>query len=216
MVREFPAFKRYAETDPVHFWGAYGNRIGTQLVNVVHKLITDPTTRQAVITLWNATHDNVPHKQDYPCTVALGFRQRGTHLNMNVTMRSNDVWLGLPYDLFQFTQLQLSLCHVLDLTPGTYTHTAWSMHLYEENLDESYRVTDAGAPNLFVPPADGIGTPRNSDYDPMTYVIDLTHTARFIWDVAFGVKTSLDYAFTESERWYLNALTPSKGKNGEV
>lgn len=102
--------------------------------------------------MWDSALDNTPGKLDYPCTVGIGFDRGGTwnedQLNMRVTMRSNDVWLGLPYDLFQFTQLQWTLCNILDLIPGTYTHTAWSMHIYRSDLEATYGVTE---PPRFTP-----------------------------------------------------------------
>ena len=50
-------------------------------------------------------------------------------------MRSNDVWWGLPYDVFQFTQLQLTLARLLDVAPGEYTHMVGSLHAYERDAD---------------------------------------------------------------------------------
>lgn len=128
--------------------GAYGNRImnSFQLEAAVRRLRADSTTRQAVVTLWRPEVDTEDGHLDYPCTVALNFRRDGRildKLNMQVLMRSNDAWLGTPYDIFMFTQLQLTLCNVLNLQPGTYTHTAWSLHLYETNVEESYNVTDS-------------------------------------------------------------------------
>lgn len=132
MINIAPQFQRYAE-DEGFFHGAYGRRIGTQLRDVVHKLQNDRDTRQAVLTLWDPQLDNWAGKRDYPCTVAIGFALRNGRLDMNVTMRSNDAWLGLPYDLFQFSQLMLTVAHSLYVDPGTYTHTAWSMHLYAQD-----------------------------------------------------------------------------------
>lgn len=145
-VKHAPGLKPYRDDDG-SFYGAYGNRIGHQLDDVARKLAVEMLTRQAVITLWNPDLDNEPGHRDYPCTIAIGFSVNGHALdvlNMRVQMRSNDAWLGLPYDMFQFGQLQLTLCNVLDLRPGTYTHTAWSMHIYEENIPESYNVDSLG------------------------------------------------------------------------
>ncbi len=133
-----PQFARYADEDrhgDRYFHGAYGDRIGDQLSDVTTKLTGDRDTRQAVITLWDPYSDSDTGKRDYPCTVALGFSIQRDRLNARVIMRSNDAWLGLPYDVFQFTQLQLTLCNALSVEPGTYTHTAWSLHLYETNID---------------------------------------------------------------------------------
>lgn len=132
MLNIAPQFANYME-DEGFFHGAYGRRIGTQLRDVVHKLQADKNTRQAVLTLWDPQLDNWAGKRDYPCTVAIGFALRRRRLDMNVTMRSNDAWLGLPYDLFQFSQLMLTVAHALEVDPGTYTHTAWSLHLYSRD-----------------------------------------------------------------------------------
>jgi hypothetical protein len=48
-------------------------------------------------------------------------------------MRSNDVWLGFPYDVFVNTCLQQILANEMQLELGTYTHHVGSLHLYEKN-----------------------------------------------------------------------------------
>lgn len=196
LVSVAPNFKRYREVTG-EFWGAYGDRIGNQIEHVISKLRTASNTRQAVITLWNPDLDNIQEKSDYPCTVALGFMVTDNYrLGMNVTMRSNDVWLGLPYDLFQFTQLHLTLCNVLGLTPGEYTHTAWSMHLYTSDLAKSYEVTSAIDYEDFTCP-DGIGQlslPVESLWTRARMLARAPHLVRDSWDL------------TKSEEWYLDTL----------
>lgn len=128
-----PHFKKFAEFDG-HYHGAYGQRVGTQLDHVINKIKHDPSTRQAVITLWDPVKDNLRGYKDYPCTIALGFRLRGDKVNLSVVMRSNDLFLGLAYDAFQFTQALWTVANVLSVEPGTYSHTAWSLHIYERNF----------------------------------------------------------------------------------
>jgi hypothetical protein len=88
-----------------------------------------------VVTLWNPVMDNVENKRDYPCTIGFQFLIRGEKLLMITQMRSNDVWLGLAYDAFQFTQLQLTLARMLGVEPGHYVHRAASLHIYERDLE---------------------------------------------------------------------------------
>lgn len=134
IVAASPAFANYREVDG-QFWGAYGERVHNQVQSVVNKLHQDPDSRQAVLTLWDPALDNTPGKKDYPCTVAMNFRIRNGALNLSVVMRSNDVWLGTTYDIFQFTQLQMTVARMLQVDVGTYAHTAWSLHIYERDLD---------------------------------------------------------------------------------
>lgn len=128
------SFDRFKEPDG-RFHGAYGYRIGDQLSHVIRKLTDDSETRQAIISLWDRVADNQPGKKDYPCTVALRFSiQHKFKLELDVIMRSNDAWLGMPYDWFQFAQLQLTVANLMGLTVGPYRHTAWSLHLYQSDL----------------------------------------------------------------------------------
>lgn len=74
--------------------------------------------------------------KDVPCTVAWHFTIRDNKLILTVFMRSNDVWLGLPYDLLSFTTVQRVVASMLGVEPGEYRHVVSNLHMYEEN-DES-------------------------------------------------------------------------------
>lgn len=98
----------------------------------VRKLLKkDPSTRQAVIHI--KTADKTPSK-DVNCTVCLQFFIRNDKLHLTVYMRSNDLWMGFPYDVFQFTAMQVLMSMELGVEIGTYTHIAGSLHLYERNV----------------------------------------------------------------------------------
>lgn len=90
----------------------------------------DINTRQAVIHI--KTADNKPSK-DVNCTVCIQFFIREGKLHATTYMRSNDIWMGFPYDVFSFTALQCKLAMELGVEIGTYTHIAGSLHLYERN-----------------------------------------------------------------------------------
>lgn len=54
-------------------------------------------------------------------------------LEIVVTMRSNDIWLGVPYDVVQFSMLQAAVAGELKVAVGRYTHISGSMHLYKRD-----------------------------------------------------------------------------------
>ena len=93
-------------------------------------LIHDPNSRQAVLHI--KTADDQP-SNDVNCTVCLQFLLRDGKLHATVYMRSNDIWMGFPYDVFSFTALQCKMAMELGVGIGTYTHIAGSLHLYERN-----------------------------------------------------------------------------------
>lgn len=123
----------------------YGNRLADQMSHVEAKLRADPSTRQAVATPWRHEMDAHLGEYSYPCTLALGYFIRDGLLEAYTTMRSNDVWLGLPYDVFQFSQMQLTLAGVLNVGVGQYVHDAWSLHIYARDLDKAEKLHAAGS-----------------------------------------------------------------------
>lgn len=140
LISASPNFARYLEPELKNFHGAYGERIGHQLPALLHKFSADPDTRQGVITLWDSLRDNQVGKRDYPCTVMLQFEIVRDMVHMHVVMRSNDVWLGVPYDWFQFTQLHITVSNLLGIPPGTYTHQSLSTHIYEHDIEKAHGV----------------------------------------------------------------------------
>jgi thymidylate synthase len=139
----------------VEFFGAYGPKIAGQLDYVVNTLVNDPDSRQAGLTIWR---ENPPQTRDVPCTIAVFFSIRGGKLHASVFMRSSDAWLGLPYDVFNFSMLSHLVCcrlnHALNLTPtegvtpGDLHLMMASSHLYARDLDH---VELCLAPSIITP-----------------------------------------------------------------
>ncbi len=115
--------------------GAYGPRLYTQLDNVIRMISRDKYTRQAAALVWRGDETTLAlgGNKDVPCTVALSWNVRDGKLNASTVMRSNDVWLGVAYDFWMFTRLQMTLAWALGLEVGDYTHHAMSLHIYERD-----------------------------------------------------------------------------------
>lgn len=102
-----------------------------QLEFVKNELTLSPNSRRAVIHIKEPSNKT---SKDVNCTVCLQFFIRDNKLHLTTYMRSNDIWFGLPYDIFQFTSLQILLSMELGVGIGTYTHICGSLHLYERDL----------------------------------------------------------------------------------
>jgi hypothetical protein len=104
-----------------------------------HSLITDKDTRQAILRFSLPEHQWVGNK-DQTCTMHGNFLIRNDELHLSVVMRSNDLTLGLVYDLPWFCGLMDKMVEELketypDLKKGMYTHTVHSLHIYERYTD---------------------------------------------------------------------------------
>lgn len=157
-----PNYQDEAEEDQkIH--GGYGPRLFKmhekydQIATVIGLLKKSPSTRRAVIQLFDAADNNDGSKtyKDIPCTCTLQFAIRDNKLNMFTTMRSNDAFLGLPHDVFSFTMLQEVMARTLNVELGIYSHAVGSLHLYEnhkkdaeEYLKEGFQSTKKPMPEM--------------------------------------------------------------------
>lgn len=113
------------------------DKFGFDQWEMVKKLLKqNPNTRHAVLHIKEARDLVKNPSKDVNCTIALQFFIRKGKLHLITTMRSNDVWLGLPYDLFNFTCMQIQMAMELDIPVGTYYHNAGSLHLYRRDIDK--------------------------------------------------------------------------------
>jgi thymidylate synthase len=153
--------RQYAEDDGI-LRGAYGPRMRRwdghvdQLALALATLRSDPDSRRAVIQLYDPARDAGGHR-DVPCTLGYRFHLRHGRLHMATTMRSQDLWTGLPYDLFAATVLHELMAGWLGAELGDYHHHVDSLHLYEYDLDKAVTVSDtpittaAALPSLQTP-----------------------------------------------------------------
>ncbi len=194
-----PQFVNYTEDDG-KFHGSYGTRTNGQYNVMIDRLKKDPYSRQCVVTIWNPERDMLEKKRDYPCTILHQFRIRNNKLNMSVYMRSNDVWLGAAYDFFQFTRVQLAMCSVLGIEPGTYAHHVGSLHIYETNCEAASRLVKTDAHTI----------------EPIPYFTGRT------WDEVMASAHAslvavndekLRERLTPAEAWYTNAMVKAIDKN---
>lgn len=103
-------------------------------------LIDDKDSRQAILRFSLPEHQWKGNK-DQTCTLSGNFLIRNDELHFSVVMRSNDLTLGLVYDLPWFCSLMDKMIEELrpfypTLTKGHYTHFVHSLHIYERDTDK--------------------------------------------------------------------------------
>lgn len=129
--------------DGVRYFGSYGPKVIDQLSYVVETLSKDLGSRQALINIWR---EQPRPTKDVPCTVSLQFLVRNGQLNCVDTMRSSDIWLGWPYDIFNMSMISLGIIlmlkkiHGIDLKLGTLILNAGSQHLYKYNATDAEKL----------------------------------------------------------------------------
>lgn len=125
--------------------GAYGYRMKSffeidQLEAVINLLTADPNTRRAVITLYSPNDLINNQSKDIPCNTTLFFKKRDNKLDITVINRSNDLFLGIPYNVFMFNVIQKFVAYKIDLEIGVQRHFSDSLHLYQHDIDKVKKI----------------------------------------------------------------------------
>ena len=148
-------YRSYDENGYVH--GGYGPRLrgpgdDNQIQYVVGTLRRNPASRKAVIQLFDREDVKEEHR-DVPCTCTLQFVVRCGRLHLITYMRSNDLFLGLPHDVFAFTMIQELIARSLNVKLGTYVHMVGSLHLYTKDQQKAQAFLDEGWQSTIPMPA---------------------------------------------------------------
>lgn len=143
-----PSYAKYADDNGKLNW-AYGHRLWTNcqgadlLYAAIDLLKADPNTRQCCLSVWKPDDIIAGQTEKYvPCTMNWKFYLRDDALHMVVDIRSQDVWLGMPYDIFIATLVQRVVAGELGVSPGSYTHNVGSLHVYNRHFEQCQQALD--------------------------------------------------------------------------
>lgn len=137
-----------------------------QIDSVVRELRADPTSRRAVIGIWDPSMDarrvNEEPWKDVPCNDVITFQSRLGKLHAHVFVRSNDLmwgWSGI--NAFEWSVLQEVIAGILGIEVGTLTFSISSLHSYDRHWGKLRRIAEAyPSPEAHVDPLEAFDAPR--------------------------------------------------------
>ena len=136
-------YKRFSD-DGETLNGAYGFRLRSyfgfdQIDSAVKELKDSPVSRRVVLSLFSSS-DLGKQSADIPCNTQLVLSIEDARLAMTVINRSNDLWLGVPYNWFTFRILQDFIAREVGIPAGNQRHISTCMHLYERDAESARAV----------------------------------------------------------------------------
>lgn len=137
--------REYANNSVIH--GAYGHRWfvawGDQVERTITLLRDEPTTRQAVIQMWDPMSDHLRHWKDRPCNTQLMFRARGDYLDMTVINRSNDmIWGMFGANCVHMSYLHEFIARASGFQQGKYHVFSNNLHFYQDLYPNGQQIWD--------------------------------------------------------------------------
>lgn len=131
----------------VHIWdewmqedGTIGKAYGYQLAkykqvdNLIKTIKEDPTSRRMITTLWNI--EDLPEMALQPCAFQTLWNINKGKLNCMLTIRSNDWFLGNPFNVAQYAALVHMIAQVTNYKSGRLTVCINDAHIYENHIPQ--------------------------------------------------------------------------------
>jgi thymidylate synthase len=107
-----------------------------QIANIVTKLKTNPSDRRMILTAFNVAE--IDQMALPPCHMFAQFHTNQTNheLNCQVYIRSNDLFLGLPFNIASYALLTCMIAQVTGYSPGELIITIGDAHIYLNHMDQ--------------------------------------------------------------------------------
>lgn len=111
-----------------------------QLEYVVETLKKDPNSRRVMINLWDV--DKLHEMALTPCCYNVIFNVLDEKLYMQLNIRSSDVALGLPFNIFQFQVLHKLIAHECKVEPADMIVMISNLHYYDRHEEKLLNQVD--------------------------------------------------------------------------
>ncbi|SDG28553.1 thymidylate synthase [Limimonas halophila] len=120
-----------------------------QIAALIQGLRTRPESRRHLLSAWNV--GELDRMALPPCHVSYQFHVAGERLSCLLYQRSADVFLGLPFNIFEAALLTALLADQTGLRPGELVWTGGDVHLYRNHVEQArtqLQRTPAAQPRL--------------------------------------------------------------------
>jgi thymidylate synthase len=109
-----------------------------QIANAIETITHNPDSRRNIVSAWNVAEiDAIAQAGGLPpCHAMFQFNVRNDKLDLHLTQRSADTFLGVPFNIASYALLLSMVAQVTDKQPGEFVHTTIDTHLYLNHLDQ--------------------------------------------------------------------------------
>ncbi len=105
-----------------------------QLTTLVNGIKTDPFGRRHILSAWNVS--DLKEMALPPCHVLAQFYVSSDNkLSCQMYQRSNDLFLGCPFNIASYSLLTHMIAQVCDLSVGEFIHVSGDTHIYLNHID---------------------------------------------------------------------------------
>lgn len=134
-------------------WTNASGEVTDQLLQLVDGIKKDPDGRRHILTAWNP--GELSNMALPPCHCFAQFYVANGVLSCQMYQRSNDFFLGCPFNIASYALLTHMVAQVCDLQVGEFIHVTGDAHIYSnhvEQVKEQLSRTPYALPKLYINP----------------------------------------------------------------
>ena len=105
-----------------------------QIAGVIQSLRAKPDSRRHIVSAWNPPE--TPFMALPPCHMFFQFYVADERLSCQLYVRSNDLFLGAPFNIAQYALLTHMVADQVGLGVGTLVYTIGDAHIYLNHIDQ--------------------------------------------------------------------------------
>ncbi len=118
-------------------WRAWETRTGTnidQIAQAIESIQKNPESRRHIVQAWNVAE--IEDMALPPCHMFFQFYVADQALSCSLYVRSNDLFLGAPFNIGQYALLTHMIAQQCNLDVGELIYTIGDAHIYLNHLDQ--------------------------------------------------------------------------------
>lgn len=115
-------------------WEGADGEVYDQIQYIIDEIKRNPDSRRLLCNAWSASE--LKNQQLPPCHYAFQFYVADGKLSCMFNMRSNDVFLGLPFNIASYALLTHLIAHECGLEVGELIYTGADVHIYSNHIEQ--------------------------------------------------------------------------------
>lgn len=163
----------YNQDGSIHGYNVYYQTVEIdQVKNVIEQIKHNPVSRRLVVSAWNPAELDVSSLP--PCHYSYQFSVDGDKLSLMYNMRSNDLFLGCPFNIASYALLLHVVAKITDKVPHELIASLGDCHIYKNHIEqvkEQLTRTPHKLPQLELP--------ANADYSNIDAFLKSVKTSDF-------------------------------------
>ena len=125
----------YKQDGSIHGYNVYYQTVEVdQVKNVIEQIKHNPVSRRLLVSAWNPAELDVASLP--PCHYSYQFSVDGDKLSLMYQMRSNDLFLGCPFNVASYALLLHIVARITNKVPHELIASLGDCHIYKNHIEQ--------------------------------------------------------------------------------